>query len=458
MVADLMPWPRDALDLLMHRRRGSAPRGTHRMAALCHELGEPQRQLDAIHVVGTDGKTSIVRITAALLHALGYRTGETTSPHLQEVTERVRVAQREVRREDLLGDLEEVAPALARAERRIGEQVTFFEAITGLALRRFATQGVGVAVVEAGIGGAGDATGVLGARTAVLSLVGHDHPELGATLAEVAEEKAGVVPAGGTLISAAQRPEVTEAVARVLREREATLLLAGRDFGVQTRRAVPGGQDVGLRGLDGATLRGRLHLAGAHQAANAAVALAAVQAFLGTTDLDPARLRAGLAAVRVPGRVEVRRCPSGVPAVLDGAHDREAARALATTIAESLRPSHVTLVLGTGGGRDPRPLLAELAPLGPRVVVTASSSPTSTSVGTLAELLQRAGVPATIAADPEVALTAAAELTGPDGCLVVTGSLHLVGEVRSCLAAWAEGEAAGTPARAGTPASVPMVG
>ncbi len=443
----------DALDRLMYRRRGRAPRGSHRMQVLCEELGDPQRQLRSIHVVGTDGKTSTVRLIASLLHALGYRTGETTSPHLQDVTERIHVARRQVDREALLGDLDEVTPALFRAERRLGEPVSFFEAITGLALRRFVTDAVGAAVVEAGIGGAGDATNVLGAPVVVLSLIGHDHRELGETLEEVAAEKAGVVTPGATVVTAPQRPEVLAVLEEVVAQRGGRLLGAGRDLGVLTRRAIPGGQDVGLRGLDGSVVRGRLPLAGAHQAANAAVALAAVQAFTGTTDLDPARLRAGLAAVRVPGRVEVVRRGTMLPVVLDGAHDREAARALTRAVTEALAPRQVTVVLGTSGGRDPGPLLAELAPLAPRVVVTQATSPGARPVAELVREVRRAGLVATVSSDPQVALAAADRLTGPGGTVVVTGSLHLVGEVRSLLHA----ELAAATQAVTLPPAVPLV-
>lgn len=425
----------DRLDALMHRRRGAAPRGAHRMRALCHELGEPQRELATIHVVGTDGKTSIVRIVASLLTALGLRCGETTSPHLQDVTERVRVGGHEVTREQLLAGLDQLEPAIERAERALGEPITFFETITALALRRFADGPVDAAIVEAGIGGTGDATNVLDSRVTVLSLVGHDHAELGDTLAEVAAEKAGIVVPGGYLIAAAQRPEVTATIERVVAERGARLLLAGRDLGVLTRRPTPGGQHVGLRGLDGSYLRGRLPLAGAHQAANAAVALVAVQSFLGTTDLDPEKLRAGLAAVRVPGRVEVVRSPSAPPIVLDGAHDREATRALVAAIRGTFGPSGVTIVLGISGGRDPAPLLDELAALDPQVIVTRASSPTSTPVDDLLGRVRAAGFEATGASDPIAALREAQRRTSADGCLVVTGSLHLAGEVRGLLQA-----------------------
>lgn len=436
----------DHLDALMHRRRGRAPRGTHRMAALCRELGDPQRDIPTVHVAGTDGKSSIVRIIGSLLTSLGYRTGETTSPHLQEVTERIRIDGAQVTRSELLAGLAVLEPVIGRAEEAVGEPVTFFEAITALALRRFAEEPVDAAVVEAGIGGVGDATNVVDSRVAVLSLVGRDHAELGDTLGEVAAEKAGIVTPGGVVVSAAQRSEALEAIERVVAERGGQVLLADRDLGVMARRPGAGGQYVDLRGLDDTHLRGWLPLVGAHQAANAAVAFATVQRFLGTTDLDQHDLRTGLAAVRLPGRVEVVRPSVGPTIVLDGAHDREAARALAQTVAATLQPSGVTIVLGVSGGRDPGPLLSELAALDGiagspvEVVVTQASSPTSMPVRELARRVRRGGFRVTVASDPEVAVQAAARTTPVAGCLVVTGSLHLVGEVRGLVtASWADG-------------------
>lgn len=403
------------------------------MRALCHELGEPQDTLRTVHVAGTDGKTSTVRIIASLLDALGVACGETTSPHLEDVTERIRIGGRAVPRAALLGYLPGLEAAIERAEADVGERITFFESITGMALRVFADRAVDAAVVEAGIGGTGDASNVVHADVRVLTRVGLDHAELGATLSEVATEKAGIVESGGTLIVGAQTAEAWRAIERVIADRGATLLRAGHDFGVLTRRPAPGGQAVGLRGLRGSSVRGRLPLPGAHQAANAAVALAAVQCFLGTTDLDPARLRAGLAAVRVPGRIEVTRRDGTPPVVLDGAHDRLAVRALTTTLRESLRPRTATVVLGLSGGRDPRPLLEELAVLEPRFVVTRSASPTAMPAQELAGQVRRWGAQATVAEEPADALEAAAAMTPPGGLVVVTGSLHLVGDARRAL-------------------------
>lgn len=427
---------RDAelLDTLVHRRRGQAPRGTHRMAALCRALGDPQAQLRIVRVAGTGGKTSIVRIMSSLLAALGVVCGETTSPHLQHASERIRLDGHTVRPELVAARWRDLQEAIAVAEAETAETVTFFEAVTGLALRLFADRQVGVAVVEAGIGGVTDATGVLPSEVVVLSRVGYDHPELGADLAQVAREKAGIVAVGGVLVCAAQDPAAAEVIEGVVADRAATLLRSGRDFGVDTRRPAPGGQQIGLRGLDGSGVRGFLPLRGAHQAANAAVALAAVQTLLGTTDLDPVRIRTGLAAVDLPGRVEVVARRDAADVLLDGAHDIDAMTVLAGCLAESVPGRPLTVVFGVGGQRAPEPLLERFRRLDARLIVTATDTPQAMPVAELHRRARGYGFDAVAAADPAAALEQATGWTPADGVIVVTGSLHLVGAVGLLLA------------------------
>lgn len=425
--------PVRTLTALASRRRGAAPRGTHRMAALCRVLGSPQLVLPTVHVVGTDGKTSVARITSSLFEALGVRTGETTSPHLQDVRERIRIGGRPITTAALTAACELVHAALPAVDREIGQQVTFFEAVTATALRAFADAGVDVAVVEAGIGGTGDASNVVQGRVAVLTPIGLDHPELGATLPEVAVEKAGVVEPGGILVTAAQAPDAAHVVARMAAGRGATLLRAGRDFGVLTRRPAPAGQLVGLRGLHGTTVRATLPLRGAHQAANAALALAAVQAVLGTTDLDPARLRQGLASVQLPGRVELIRRAAAADVVLDGAHDVPAMEALVAALAERRGRGRCVVVLGVSGGRDPQPLVEALRAVTDTLVVTAAGCPTAMPAPEAAARVRAVAGDVLAAPDVGAALDAATRQTRPDDLIVVTGSLHLVGDARTAL-------------------------
>ncbi|MEX0953379.1 MAG: Mur ligase family protein [Nitriliruptoraceae bacterium] len=414
------------------RRRGDAPRGTTRIAALCEELGRPQDALDTIHVVGTDGKTSVTRMVSAILTALGIRTGDTTSPHLSQVGERIRIDGVELDDATLVLLAKHVGHAIERVEPALDHPVTFFEAITSGALRAFVDAGVEVAVVEAGIGGRGDATAIVDARTCVLTPVGLDHPQLGATRRDVTHEKASVVRRGGTLVVAPQALEVLDAVRDVARARGVQVFVAGDDFGVVDRRIVDRGQVVTLWGLDGCNLEVHLEVRGAHQAANAAVALATVQAHLGFDRVDLHAVAAGLARVRVPGRGEVIQTAQG-PVLLDGAHDAVAARALRALLDEGRCVGRVAVVIGTSAGRNPVELARRFAGADVGFVATAAEEPGATPAREIASSLSRAGLPVIGEVSWFDAVDVARRWCGPQARILVTGSLHLVGAVRSAL-------------------------
>lgn len=418
---------------LAARRRGRMPRGTHRMEALCRSLGSPHAAVPAIHVVGTDGKTSVARMITALLQAAGVHAGETTSPHLEHPGERLRIAGRAIDDGALAAAGAALQAAMPEVERQVGQPATFFEAVTALALRTFADADVEVAVVEAGIGGVGDATNVVTSTVAVVTPIGLDHAELGADLEAVAREKAAVVEPGGVLVAGPQRPQAAAAVEAVATERGARLLRIGDDAGVRWRRAGPDGQVVSLRGLDGLTVQAWLPVIGAHQAVNAATALVAVQAFLGSRELEPSVVREGLAAVAIPGRVELVRRPGEAEVVLDGAHDALAVDALVNALRELPPAGRCVVVLGVGGGRDAVHLVQRLRGVAATFVVTQAGSPTSAPAADVAARVIAAGVEVIETADPQGALAVAQRLVGPGDRLIVTGSLHVVGDVRSLL-------------------------
>lgn len=414
------------------RRRGVAPRGTTRIAAVCEELGRPQGDLDAIHVVGTDGKTSVTCMVSAILTAHGVRTGDTTSPHLSRVGERIRVDGAELDDATLELLAKHVGHAIEHVEPGLDHPVTFFEALTAGALRAFVDAGVRIAVVEAGIGGRGDATAIVDARTCVLTPVGLDHPQLGATHREVTLEKTGAVRSGGTLVVAPQVADVIDTVRQVARARDVGLLVAGEDFGVPGRRRVGAHQVVTLRGLDGRDVEVRLGVHGAHQADNAAVALATVQAHLGVDAVDPDAVARGLGRVRVPGRGEVVDTIDG-PVLLDGAHDVMAARALRAMLDEVRCAGRVAVVLGTSAGRNPVDLARRFAGADVAFVATAADEPGATSSREIAASLRDAELEVLDEVPCQDAVEVARRWCGARGLVVVTGSLHLVGAVRSGL-------------------------
>jgi dihydrofolate synthase / folylpolyglutamate synthase len=431
--------PAAALWEAARRRRGPASRGPHRLAALLGALGNPHLALPVVHVVGTDGKSSVARLLGAVLAAHGLRTGVTTSPHVDSITERIALGDGPVPPSDLATAVDRVLAATPAVERRIGEPIGFFEVVTAAAALVFAELSLDLAVVEAGIGGSGDATAAMAGRTLVVTPVGLDHPELGATPAEVAREKAGLLAVGGTLVSAPQSPEVEDVLAELVAARGARWDRAGRDHHVEVVREGPSSQRVAVHHLDVAELDVVLPLRGHHQAQNLGTALAAARALLGR-DLEGPAVRRAVASLRLPGRVEVHPASDRDPElVLDGAHDPLATAALATWLRAHPVDGPTALLIGASHDRAPDRFLAPLRGVGDTVTVTAAAEPGSLTAAAAAD---RCGRVDAVTADVPTALARTRSVTGPTGRVVVVGSLYLVAEVRR----WLELTAGTTPA------------
>jgi dihydrofolate synthase/folylpolyglutamate synthase len=440
-----------AISALFNRRPEVMLPGLRRIQALCYSMGEPQRAFDAIHLTGTNGKTTTARMVTELLIACGEHVGTYTSPHLQDVRERFRVDGRPLAVDELMAGLDALGPHIERVEQATGEMVTFFEASTALCLWAFARARVDTGVIEVGMGGRWDATNVVDGRVAVVGQVQLDHFQLGSTVGEIAWEKAGIIKDGAVVISANQEAAPARVLAEEAALRGATLRLLDRDFGVLGRTLTPNGQRVVLRGLDARTYTADLPLHGAHQAVNAACALAAVQAHC-AEPLEPSAVRAALARVRSPGRLELF-SSDGVPVLLDGAHNPAAAETLARTLQE-LRGSWFretrggpappdqdlhgdrrrVLVLGIMSDKDIPAMVRILGSAADEVVVTAASCPRAATIDQLREACEAAGI--TVAASVEHvgdAVRAAVRRAGRHGMVVVTGSLYTVGDARAAL-------------------------
>lgn len=425
-----------AVQALFARRAEPRVPSLARIRALCAALGNPERAFPAVHVTGTNGKTSITRMVAALLEAHGLASGAYTSPHLQDVRERVRLGGRPLPRADLAAGLDRLAPVLAGVERERGEQVSFFEAMTVLALSHFAAAALDVGVVEVGMGGRWDATNVVDGRVAVIGRVGLDHAELGSRVAQVAREKAGIVKPGAVVVSAAQEPSAARVLADEVARAPARLVLAGRDVAVLARSANAGGQLLALRAADGGRHEVRLPLYGRHQAANALLALAAAEAHLG--ELDPRAVRAGFAAVRSPGRLELLARHGRAPVLLDGAHNPAGARTL--TAALRTEPAFLgfrrrIVVLGVLDDKDVEGVVAALLPVTDHLVATQPPYGHAVPSERLMKLARAEGRPADAVPDAAEALERASTLAGPGDVVLVTGSLYLVGAARGLLSA-----------------------
>jgi dihydrofolate synthase / folylpolyglutamate synthase len=413
-----------------------------RIVALADLLGNPQRGYPVIHITGTNGKTTTARMVEALLRALGLRTGRFTSPHVESVTERIAIDGHEVDASQFVRAYDDIAPYVAMLdERGPAWRPSYFEVLTAMAFAAFADAPVDAAVLEVGMGGSWDATNVADAQVAVITPVAVDHVEyLGDSLAGIAAEKAGIVKPEAFAVLAQQPIEAAEAILRRVAEVEATVAREGLEFGVLHRSVALGGQMMALRGLAGAYEEIFLPLHGAHQAHNAVCALAAVEAFVGggTDPLDIDTVRAALAAVTSPGRLEVVR--RGPTVLLDAAHNPASAAAATAAIRDEFSFTQLVGVVGILADKDARGILNELEPILAEVVVSQSSSPRALPVDELAAVAvevfgaDRVEVAPRLddAIDAGVRLAEEAGDLGGAGVLV-TGSITTVGEARRLL-------------------------
>jgi dihydrofolate synthase / folylpolyglutamate synthase len=348
-----------------------------RIEALLDLLGQPQRSYRAIHLTGTNGKTSTARMIDELLRVFGLRTGRFTSPHLSEITERVVVDGEPISARTFVEGYREIAPYVELVDGQFDIKLSFFEVMVALAYAVFADTPIDVAVVEVGLGGEWDATNTIDGEVAVVMPVDLDHTQfLGPTIAKIAAEKAGIIKAGATAILATQAPDAAAELLRRAVETEAAVAREGLEFGVLERRVAVGGQVVTLQGLAGRYDEIFLPLHGAHQAQNAACALAAVEAFFGvgaaTGALDADLVRAAFAAVRSPGRLEpVRSAPT---ILVDAAHNPHGMTASVAALAEGFDFRRLVAVVAVLVDKDVAGMLEALEPAVDQIVVTENSS------------------------------------------------------------------------------------
>lgn len=432
-------WPESRIDPTLER-----------MAELMDALGSPQRNYPAVHVAGTNGKTSVTRMVDALLTRLQLRTGRTTSPHLQVVTERISIDNAPISPQRYVATYADVAPFVdivdANSTARGAPSLSKFEVLTAMSFAAFAEAPVDVAVVEVGLGGTWDSTNVVDGQVAVITPIAIDHVEfLGAELAGIAGEKAGIIKPGSVAVLAQQAPEVGEVLLRRAVEVDAAVAREGAEFTVLDRAVAVGGQLLTLQGLGAVYTDVFLPLHGAHQARNAVLALAAVEAFFGAGPeraLPADTVRDAFASVTSPGRLErVRTAPS---VFLDAAHNPHGASALAVALAEEFDFRKLVGVVAVMADKDAAGVLAALEPVLHELVITKSSSPRAMDTDELAGLAvarfgdERVVVVDDLASALETAI-ALAEEVGEQGervsgaGVVVTGSVVTAGEARTLL-------------------------
>jgi dihydrofolate synthase / folylpolyglutamate synthase len=426
-------WPETKIDPSLDRIR-----------ALTTVLGDPQKTYPVLHVAGTNGKGSTVRMIDALLTRLGLRVGRYTSPHLQLVTERIALDGAPVPAETYVDTYRDIMPYVSMVDSAGGPPMSKFEVLTGMAFAAFADAPVEAAVLETGLGGSWDATNVADGQVAAITPIGLDHLQfLGSDLTKIAAEKAGIIKPGSVAVLAEQEPDVQRVLLERAVEVDATVARAGSEFGVVGREIAVGGQMLRLQGLGGSYDEIFLPLHGAHQAGNAAVALAAVEAFFGAgkdRQLSIDAVREAFAGLRLPGRLErVRSAPT---VLLDVAHNPHGARALAGTIAEEFAFRRLVAVVGIMADKDARGILEALEPVLSEIVVTRSSSPRAMPLTELNDLAQsifgedRVVAETSLDSAVETAVALVEEVDDPDeplsgGGVLVTGSAVTVGEART---------------------------
>ncbi|MBA2769877.1 MAG: bifunctional folylpolyglutamate synthase/dihydrofolate synthase [Sporichthyaceae bacterium] len=415
-----------------------------RIGELLDLLGSPQESAPVIQVAGTNGKTSTTRMIESLLREFGLRTGRFTSPHLHSVRERICFDGRPVDPDRFVAMYDDVAPYLDLVDSRHQVRLSFFEVLTAMAFAGFADAPVDVSVVEVGMGGTWDATNVADAVVAVVTPIAIDHVRfLGSTIDAIAAEKAGILKPGSYGVLAQQPVQAADVLLRRSIEVDAIVAREGLEFGVVSRSLAVGGQLLGLRGLAGEYDEIFLPLLGGHQAHNASVALAAVEAFLGGAHSERQRLdvdfvRAAFANASSPGRLEVvRRSPT---VVLDAAHNPAGAAVTARAISEDFHFTRLVGVVATMADKDVHGILAHLEPVLAEVVVTEAASERAMPVDELAAVAvevfgaDRVEVVRRLddAIDSAVDLAETDSDLGGSGVLV-TGSIVTVAQARTLL-------------------------
>lgn len=428
-------WPENAIDPSLSR-----------ISAIMDLLGEPQLAYPVIQVTGTNGKSSTARMIASLLRALGLRTGLYTSPHLVDMRERIEIDGEPISAHDFMQVAGDVAPFIATVDARVEEEggtpVTYFETLTAIAYAAFADAPVDVAVVEVGVGGTWDATSVCRPQVAVVTRVAMDHADiLGDRIDLIAGEKAGIIKEGCFAVIGDQDPDAAEVLQARVHEVGVPAAWEGKAFAVLDRTVAVGGQVLTLQGLAGTYDDVFVPLFGAHQSRNAAIALAATEAFVGggALALDADSVREGFADVTSPGRLEVVR--RGPTVIIDAAHNPAGAEALADALSESFAFTHLVGVVAVLADKDVVGILRALEPVLDEIVVTENDSPRRLDADALGALAveifgdERVTVCRRLAdgLDAGIRLAEEADTYAASG-VIVTGSVVTAGQARAMLA------------------------
>lgn len=408
---------------------------TARIEGLCEALDHPERTAPAIHVTGTNGKTSTARIATAVLSELGLKVGTYTSPHLQSIRERMAMNGEPIPEEDFGATFAHMRPYLELVERDVGERLTYFEVLTAMFFLWAAEAPVDAMVVEVGLGGRWDATNVVPSEVSIITNVGLDHTGLLGTDREtIAKEKSGIIKPGGVVVTAERTPSVIEVISGEAGRVGAEVAMLERDFVVTDNRIAVGGRylsiTAGERSYEGLFLP--LH--GKHQGVNAATALEATLRFVNKPLAHEVVLE-GFARSFVPGRLETLRLEGddAIPVVIDVAHNPDGMAALVGSLAEAFVFERVLFVVGILGDKDYEGMLSEIARVPASLVVTEPRSVRSVAASSLTAAAAALGLECVAVDDVVGAVNHALSAARAGDLVCITGSHYVAGEARSHL-------------------------
>ena len=429
-AALLKRWPENKLEPTLDR-----------IAALSDALGSPQLSYPTIHITGTNGKTTTTRMIDSMLYEMDLRTGRFTSPHLESITERIAINYEPITAEGFVATYNDIALYLDMIDSRQPHPLSFFEVMVAMSFVAFAEYPVDVGIFEVGMGGEWDATNVINSAVSVITPIGLDHMQyLGETIEEIAATKSGIIKAHSAVVLSRQEPEVAKILMAKCVEKEALPLREGIEFSLRKRELAVGGQVVTVQGMTQTYEDVFIPLYGAHQGSNAASAIAAVEAFAGSKQVDDEIIRAGLAQVDSPGRCEVlHRNPT---VIVDAAHNPHGIAALVRTIKDEFDFSSLITVVAPMGDKDVRGIFEGLADIADRVVVSANSSTRSAAINDAEAIAHSIYGPDRTIVIPHLsdAIVKAIEQAKLDNdindencAVIITGSVVTAGEARAIL-------------------------
>ncbi|OZD30894.1 dihydrofolate synthase [Rhodococcus sp. 06-1477-1B] len=398
-------------------------------------LADPQRTYRVIHVTGTNGKTSTSRMIESLLRSMGLRTGLFTSPHLERFTERILIDGEPVGDAAIADAWDEIQPFVDMVDAELAAAgdapLTFFELLTVLAFVACADAPIDVLVLEVGMGGEWDSTNTADGDVAVFAPIDIDHTDrLGSTIAEIATVKAGIIKPGAAVVSAEQPDEALRVIRARAEKEGATVAVAGDGFALEAQTLAVGGQQLTIRGVAGTYSEVYLPLYGAHQGANAALAVAAVESLIGggTQPLAAEVIADGLGNATSPGRLQL--IGTAPTVFVDAAHNPHGARALVAALDESFDIDEWGAVVGILDGKDAAGIVSALTPGVARVFATAPDSDRATDPDVIADVAESADLPVTVHPTLEDAADAARSWAAESDrrAVVIAGSVVLAGE------------------------------